>query len=75
MMTKPGLLLQVEGAAVLGLACVLYQHLHGSWPWFTLLFLSPDLFMLGYLANKKTGAIVYNLGHTYTVPVLLLLAL
>jgi hypothetical protein len=74
-MTTPRLLLQLEGAAVLGLACVLYQHLHGSWLWFSLLFLAPDLFMLGYLANKKAGAMVYNFGHTYTIPILLCLVL
>ena len=28
--------------------------------------------MLGYLANKKVGALFYNLGHTYTIPFLAL---
>jgi len=26
--------------------------------------------MIGYLANKKLGAIIYNLIHTYTLPLL-----
>jgi Domain of unknown function (DUF4260) len=69
---KPGLLLHIEGAAVLLAAGVFYHQLHASWLWFAVLFLTPDLFMLGYLTNKKVGAAVYNLGHTYTVPLLLL---
>ncbi len=51
-------------------AGVFYQQLHGSWLWFAALFLVPDLFMLGYLANKRVGALVYNLAHTYTAPLL-----
>lgn len=53
-------------------ACILYHQLHASWLWFAVLFLTPDFSMLGYLANKKVGAAVYNLGHTYATPLLLL---
>ena len=46
-------------------------------PWkrllFTLLFLTPDLFMLGYLLNVRIGAATYNLAHTLTLPLALLL--
>jgi hypothetical protein len=72
---KPKLLLHIEGAAVLLAACLFYHQLHGSWLWFAVLFLTPDLFMLGYLAGKKTGSFFYNLVHTYSVPVLILSAL
>ena len=72
---KPKLLLHVEGAAFLLAAGVFYAHVHGSWLCFALLFLAPDISMLGYLADKRTGATVYNFVHTYTVPILLLLAL
>ena len=27
-------------------ACLFYHQLHGSWVWFAVLFLTPDLFML-----------------------------
>lgn len=33
-----------------------------SWIWIPL-FLAPDVSMLGYLINSKTGAILYNLFH------------
>ncbi|HEV2331473.1 MAG TPA: DUF4260 domain-containing protein [Verrucomicrobiae bacterium] len=74
-MLKPKLLLQIEGGAFLFAACVLYRHLHGSWLSFALLFLVPDISMLGYLANKRIGAMTCNFAHTYTVPILLLLTL
>ena len=72
---KPKLLLQIEGGTFLLVACVLYQHLHASWLWFALLFFVPDVSMFGYLLDKRAGAIAYNLVHTYTVPIFLLLAL
>ena len=38
---------------------------------FAALFLTPDLFMLGYLFGAKVGARAYNLVHTYTAPLAL----
>lgn len=70
-MFKPKLLLQLEGVAVLFASCVAFHQIHGSWLWFALLLLTPDLFMLGYLVNQTIGAAAYNFAHTYTVPLLL----
>jgi hypothetical protein len=69
---KPSIRLHAEGAAVLITACILYRQSNVSWWWFGLLLLAPDFSMLGYLANPRLGAAVYNLGHTYTAPLLLL---
>jgi hypothetical protein len=74
-MSKPRILLQIEGAAVLLTACVCYHQSHGGWLWFALLLLTPDLSMLGYLINEKLGATVYNIVHTYTFPLCLFLLL
>ena len=63
MLTRPALLLRVEEAALLAASILLYAHLHFSWWLFAGLFLAPDLFMLGYLANPRIGAALYNLGH------------
>lgn len=41
---------------------------------FALTFLTPDLFMLGYLINKEIGAALYNLVHTVTAPATVLAA-
>jgi hypothetical protein len=71
MFTTPGYLLRAEGAVVLSVSIAAYHELHGSWLLFFLLFLWPDLFMLGYLANPRLGATLYNLVHTYAWPLLL----
>ena len=68
MIAKPKLLLQLEGAAAIAVACVVYHQTHGSWLWFAVLFLSPDLSMLAYAAGNKVGALFYNLVHTYVLP-------
>jgi hypothetical protein len=64
----PRLILRLEGAVVLALACLAYARLDGGWAMFALLFLAPDLSMLGYLAGRKAGAVCYNLGHGYLLP-------
>jgi len=74
MLTRPSLLLRTEEAILLLATLFAYQHLHYSWLLFTLLFLTPDLFMLGYLVNARAGAAIYNLVHTLTLPLTLLFA-
>ena len=68
----PNLILRAEGLGVLVAACWAYATLGGSWWVFALLFLVPDLSMLGYLRGPGAGALGYNLGHTYLAPLLLL---
>jgi hypothetical protein len=72
MLTRPSTLLRVEETALLIATLFAYQHLHYSWLLFALLFLTPDLSMLGYLANVRLGAAIYNLAHTLTLPLALL---
>ncbi len=72
MLTKPRWILHAEGAAILGAALYFYHVSHYPWWLFALLFLVPDLFMLGYLKNAKWGSAAYNLVHTVTGPLLLL---
>ena len=67
----PRLLLHLEGAAILGLAIFLYAKNGESWWWFVLLLLAPDLSMIGYAAGTKTGALAYNLVHSYVAPVII----
>jgi hypothetical protein len=72
MLTKPKLLLHLEGATILTLTVFLYHQIHASWLLFAILFLAPDLFMLGYLANVRLGAVIYNFAHTLATPAILL---
>ena len=71
MLTRPALLLRIEELALLIAAVALYAHFHFSWRLFAVLFLAPDLFMLGYLANPRVGSALYNLGHFLFVPLVL----
>ncbi len=70
----PNLLLRGEGAVVLAAATYAYAQHGSSWWIFAVLFLAPDIFMLGFLAGNRLGAMTYNFGHTYIVPAILLAA-
>jgi hypothetical protein len=66
--------LRLEGAVALALFVLAYRATGASWWLFAVLFLAPDLTMLGYLANRRIGAVIYNIGHTYLSPAVLALA-
>ncbi len=68
MLNRPAWLLHAEEACLLAAAVWLYAHLHFSWLLFAVLFLAPDLFMVGFLANPKLGSAIYNLGHWLLLP-------
>jgi hypothetical protein len=56
-------LIKVEELLLAGLSFFLFLGLEYAWWWFFILFLSPDLSMLGYLLGPKVGAWTYNLVH------------
>lgn len=58
-------ILQAEEAAQLavGIFLLTVQPLHFSWWIWILLFLSPDISMLGYLVSHTIGAVTYNFFH------------
>jgi hypothetical protein len=60
-------ILRLEGAAALATSAALYAHAGSSWLLFAVLFLAPDLAMLGYLAGARIGAGAYNVAHTYAL--------
>ena len=67
----PRLLLRLEAAAVVAGAAFAYAALSGRWGLFALLFLLPDLSMLGYAFGRRAGAVAYNAAHSYVGPALL----
>ncbi|SEG55119.1 protein of unknown function [Bryocella elongata] len=69
---KPAVLLRGEDAFLLAAALFAYGHLHLSWVLFAVLFLAPDLLMVGYLLNVRAGATLYNVGHVLFLPLLVL---
>ncbi|MGD0443357.1 MAG: DUF4260 domain-containing protein [Edaphobacter sp.] len=69
MLNQPSLLLKIEEATLLIISLFAYHHIHASWLLFAILFLTPDLFMLGYLTNPRIGSATYNLAHTLFLPI------
>ncbi|MFD1707957.1 DUF4260 domain-containing protein [Siminovitchia sediminis] len=67
------ILLHIEGLAVFALSMYVYGQNEFSWVWFFLLLLVPDISMLGYVVNRRFGAMLYNLFHTYTLAILIVL--
>ena len=56
-------LLKLEEFALFVLALFLFSELDYGWGLYALLFLAPDLSMVGYLVNPRLGAWTYNLVH------------
>ena len=56
-------LLKLEEFLLFGLALLLFSQLDYGWGWYALLFLAPDVSMLGYLVSPQVGAWTYNLVH------------
>ncbi len=65
--------LKLEEAAMLALSIYLFTSLDIPWWWFAVFFLSPDIGLLGYLINSKTGALIYNVFHSKTIAIILYL--
>jgi hypothetical protein len=64
-------LLRLEGLVVAAGSAFFYAHTDASWWLFALLWITPDLAMLGYLAGPRWGARCYNSVHTYLGPAIL----
>ena len=62
-------LIKIEELFLFGLSLFLFSRLDYGWIWYAILFLAPDLSMLGYLANPRLGAWTYNLVHHKAVAV------
>ncbi|WP_162415627.1 DUF4260 domain-containing protein [Cyclobacterium roseum] len=65
-------LLKLEELGQFLLSIILFKHLGYSWWVYPALLLLPDLSMVGYLVNTRTGAWLYNLFHHKLVAILIL---
>jgi len=63
--------LRAEGLTVLVLSMTIYGSLGSKWLPFAVLFFAPDFSLFGYLAGPKIGAGIYNLAHSYVLPLFL----
>jgi hypothetical protein len=64
---------RLEGLVAFAAGLAVYANMDQSWWLFAMLFLVPDLAMLGYLKSPALGATTYNLVHNYVAPALLAL--
>jgi hypothetical protein len=68
-------LIKLEETGILAISIFLLYKLplHLSWWLYIILFLAPDIGMIGYLVNSKVGAITYNIFHHKAVACALLI--
>ena len=74
LLDNPVSLQRLEGICLLFGAIAAWYILNGNWIVIIALLLATDLSALGYLANKKIGAMIYNAFHSYPIPALFLAA-
>ncbi len=65
-------LLKLEELGQLLLSIFLFNQLEYSWWVFPACILLPDLSMIGYLVNTKTGAWIYNFFHHKLIAIAIL---
>lgn len=63
--------LKMEELAMFGFSIYLFTITEFHWWWYPVLFLLPDIGMIGYIINSKVGAITYNLLHDKATAVIL----
>lgn len=71
---RPATSLRLEGLLLLTGAVALFAGTGESWWVFGLLFLVPDVGLLGYLAGSRIGAHAYNATHGLALPLALAIA-
>ena len=65
--------LKLEELTMLLLGIYVFGFLYYQWWWFLVLFLAPDLGMIGYAFGNRAGAFLYNLFHHKGVAIMIYL--
>ena len=65
--------IKLEEMVMLGLSIVALNYLQVEWWYYLILFLGPDISMLGYLIGHRMGAFCYNCFHHKGIALILLL--
>lgn len=68
----PALILRIEYLGLLAAVTLIYAQVAPDWGLYALLFFAPDIFMFGYAVNARFGSLIYNIGHTLTIPLAVL---
>ena len=70
--SRPQITLRLEGLAIFAAAIFGYAQLGLPWWGFVACLLIPDVAIAFYAINTKVGSVAYNIAHTYTFPLMLL---
>ncbi len=65
-------ILKIEYLLLVIAVVVIYLSQGFPWYWLVVLFLVFDISAVGYLVNKKVGAVLYNSAHSVIGPVILM---
>jgi membrane-bound ClpP family serine protease len=68
------LMLRVEYVALFLFSIYLFSLLPFAWWWFLVLYLLPDIGMVGYLLTPQAGAFTYNVMHSLITGIVLYVA-
>ena len=69
----PYMILRLEGVVILICSIIILIYLKSNWILNIVVFLLIDISLLGYLSNPKLGATIFNIGHTLSLPIILLI--
>ncbi len=72
--SRPRWFLRLDGLVLLAASVVVFAAQHVRWWLYPALLLVPDVSMVGYLRDARVGALLYNLGHSYLAPTIVVLA-
>ena len=64
-------IIRLEEGAMFALCIFGLYYLDAEWWYFILLFVGPDISIIGYTAGKTAGALTYNLFHHKAIAVII----
>jgi hypothetical protein len=63
---------KLEYVLIAAAAVFFYLKADFAWYWLVPMFFAYDLGAIGYLINRKIGAVTYNIAHSFILPILFL---
>jgi hypothetical protein len=70
-MTHTNLVQRIESGILFAATFITFLAIGGTWWFYLLLLLAPDISMIGYIKNARWGAYFYNAGHSLALPLIL----
>lgn len=70
--TIPNVFLRAEGIVAFLAASILYFYFWGDWSFYIVALILPDIGIAGFFGGTKVGSVIYNVTHTFAIPVALI---